>query len=111
MAHGSLQDNKEALDTYPVSAYAPCPEKLALTTRCLFNSKAAGYSNQGVRRLFWGRIDSGCPKLRGCGAYLSPTCCRYMKKWCGCFALFFPTSFHGVLLKGTSLRCVGKCPE
>jgi len=27
MAHGSLQDNKEALDTYPVSAYAPCPEK------------------------------------------------------------------------------------
>ncbi|PTR29435.1 hypothetical protein C8K63_101318 [Pseudomonas sp. GV085] len=28
MAHGSLQDNKEALDTYPVSAYAPCPEKI-----------------------------------------------------------------------------------
>ncbi|MGF6161041.1 hypothetical protein SAMN04490187_5900 [Pseudomonas jessenii] len=28
MAHGSLQDNKEALDTYPVSAYAPYPEKM-----------------------------------------------------------------------------------
>jgi len=25
MAHGSLQNNKEALDTYPVSAYAPYP--------------------------------------------------------------------------------------
>jgi hypothetical protein len=28
MAHGSLQNNKEALDTCPVSAYVPCPEKI-----------------------------------------------------------------------------------
>ncbi|MDF9774814.1 hypothetical protein OKW11_001771 [Pseudomonas baetica] len=66
MAHGSLQNNKEALDTYPVSAYAPYPEKLALATRRLFNSKAAGYSNQGVRRLFWG-ICRRLPEVPGSG--------------------------------------------
>jgi hypothetical protein len=91
MAHGSLQDNKEALDTYPVSAYAPYPEKLALATRRLFNSKAAGYSNQGVRRLFLEGFTAGCPKFRGCGkaADLLSSVCRGMKKtaWMLCALL------------------------